>query len=244
MEMLLLCALAPKKVHYNPPPAVFWAVWLGILALVILVAYAAARERRKRREGFEQVAMEVGFLFTEKPDDALAEHLAQIKIASARPDFRPRFSHVLQGNAGGGEVIIGDRTVGAGKSQSTTTVFAFKFATPFPPFMLVPENLLWHIAEKLGYSDIDIDGAPDFSRRFFLHGQDEAAVRALFKPEVTQAFEQLDAKTQWYVSGSGQWLVFSRPGRRIRPQQIRELMQTAEPIVSAFRRAQGGSVFG
>jgi hypothetical protein len=241
---MLLCALAVRTTHYNPPPAFFWKIGLGILALVILVVYAAVREKRKRREGFEQVAMEMGYLFLEKPDDALAEHLAQIRIASPRPDFRARFSNVLQGTAGGGEVIIGDRTVGSGKSQSTTTVFAFKFAAPFPPFMLVPESVLWHIAEKLGYSDIDIDGAPDFSRRFFLHGKDQDAVRALFKPEVTQAFEQLDAKTHWHISGSGQWLVFSPPGRRIRPQQVRELVQTAEPIVSAFRRAQGGSVFG
>ena len=86
-----------------------------------------------------------------------------------------------------------------------------------------------HRAEKLGYADIDIDGAPDFSRRFFLHGQDQAAVRALFKPEVTQAFEQLDAKTQWSVSGSGQWLVFSPARLRIGP--------SADPGVGANRGA-------
>ena len=32
----LLCALAPQKIRYNPPPTVFWAMWLGILALLVI----------------------------------------------------------------------------------------------------------------------------------------------------------------------------------------------------------------
>ena len=89
-----------------------------------------------------------------------------------------------------------------------------------------------------------IDGAPDFSRRFFLHGKDEAAVRALFKPEITQVFEQLDPKNNFYINSSGSWLVLTRQGRPIQPEQYREILQQAEPIASAFRRTQSSGVFG
>ncbi|MBZ5629776.1 MAG: hypothetical protein LAO06_13015 [Acidobacteriia bacterium] len=242
-KTLLLSVLAPQKLHSTIPPSWFWAIWLGFLGLVVLMLYAKAREARKRREELEQFGMERGLLFSEKPDDALAEKLAPIQLAMARLDYRPRYRNILQGSAGGGEVIVADRTVGSGKSQSTSTVIAFKFATPFPSFMLCPENALWRLADKVGYSDIDFEGAPDFSRRFFLHGRDPAAVRALFKPEVTQAFEQLDSKSNCYVSGSGPWLVVYRSGRLIPVQELRDFLQQAESLANAFRRTQSDGVF-
>ena len=240
-KMLLLSMLAPQKIHFDFPPWLFWAMWLGFLGLVFLMLNAKARELRKRREGLEQFGMERGLLFTEKPDDTLAEKLAPIQMGKL--EQRPRYRNILQGSGGGGEVIIADRTVGSGKSQSTSTVVAFKFAAPFPSFMLCPENLLWRLADKVGYSDIDFEGAPDFSRRFFLHGQDPEAVRALFKPEVTQAFEQLDSKSNCHVSGSGLWLVVYRPTGLIPVPELRDFLQQAESVANAFRRTQSSGVF-
>jgi hypothetical protein len=109
--------------------------------------------------------------------------------------------------------------------------------------MLCPENTLWHIAEKFGYKDIDIEGAPEFSRRFFLHGDNETAVRALFKPEVTQVFEQIDGGKYFVVSAWGEWLVVHR-GRLIPVPELRDFLQRAELMANAFRRARTSSVFG
>ncbi|MBZ5567321.1 MAG: hypothetical protein LAN64_05655 [Acidobacteriia bacterium] len=240
-KMLLLLVLAPQKLRSTIPPSWFWAIWLGFLGLIALMLCVKAREVRKRREELEQFGMERGLLFSEKPDDALAEKLALIRMA--RMESRPRYRNILQGSAGGGEAIVADRTVGSGKSQSTSTVVAFQLATPFPSFMLCPENALLRLADKVGYSDIDFEDAPDFSRRFFLHGQDPAAVRALFKPEVRQAFEQLDPKGNLYVSGSGPWLVVYRSGRLIPAQELRDFLQQAESVANAFRRTQSSGVF-
>jgi hypothetical protein len=242
-RMRMLPAWAPAPLKMNLTPTGFLTIWLGALALLLAIVWAAAREKRKRREALEQLGMETGFLFSAKPDEMLQEKLAEISTPGPQPGRRSRFSNVLQGTAAGVEAMIADRTVGAGKSQQTSTVAAFNLATPLPEFMLVPENLLWRVAEKFGYSDIDIDGAPDFSRRFFLHGKDEAALRALFKPVVTEAFEQLDAKANLYVSGSGQWLVVYRPGRTIPAAEIREFLQKAETVASAIRKAQPSGIF-
>jgi hypothetical protein len=242
--MLLACALAPQKIRFNSPPWLFWAIWLGLLGLVVLTLYAKSRETKKRREGLQQFGMESGFLYSEKPDDALAAHLAEIHFNVAQLEYKPRYGNVLQGSAGGGNAVIADRTVGSGKNQSTTTIVAFNMKEALPSFMVCEETLLWRLADKVGYSDIDIDGAPDFSKRFFLHGKDEAAVRALFKPEVTQAFEQLDTKVHFSVSGSGPWLVVYRPGRLIPVQELRNFLQPAESLANAFRRARSTSAFG
>jgi hypothetical protein len=244
MEMLLLFARTPQKIHSNIPPWLFWAIWLGFLGLFVLMLYAKSRAARKRREAFEQFAMESGFAFSEKPDEMTESELREIRVASVQMDRRPaRYTNVLRGSAGGGEAIIADRTVGQGKGQSTSTIVAFKFDSPVPPFMLCPENVLWHIAEKFGYKDIDIDGAPEFSRRFFLHGDNETAVRALFKPEVTQVLEQMDTKKYFVVSAWGEWLVVYRSGRLLPVQELRDFLGQAELIANAFRRARSSSVF-
>ena len=244
MGTLLLFALAQRRIHNNPPPTFFWAIWIGILALVALGVYAAARQRRKRREAMEQFAMESGFAFSQTPDEMTESELREIRVAGVQLDRRPaRYTNVLRGSAGGGEAIIADRTVGQGKGQSLSTIVAFKFGSPIPPFMLCPENVLWHIAEKFGYKDIDIDGAPEFSRRFFLHGDNETAVRALFKPEVTQVFEQMETKKYFVVSAWGEWLVVYRSGMFLPVSELRDFLSRAELIAHAFRRAQSSGAF-
>lgn len=243
MGMLPLFARAPQPIHFAISKSLFWAIWLGFLGLIVLMLYAKSREVRKRREGFEQFAMETGFAFSEKADEATESELRELRVASVQVDRRPaRYANVLRGAAGGGEAIIADRTVGQGKGQSISTIVAFKFGSPIPPFMLCPENVLWQIAEKFGYKDIDIDGAPEFSRRFFLHGDNETAVRALFKPEITQVLEQMDTKKYFVVSAWGEWLVVHR-GRLLPVQELRDFLGRAELIANAFRRARTNSVF-
>ena len=244
METLLAFGLAPQKIHFNIPPWLFWAMWLGILALFVLMLYAKSRETRKRQEALERLGMEIGFSYSEKAPDVLAAELSQIHFNIPQVEYQPRYTNVLEGSAGGGDAVVADRTVGSGKNQSTSTVFAFNLKTPLPRFTLSPESIVWRVAEKLGYSDIDIDGAPDFSRRFFLHGEDKDAVRALFKPEVTQVFEALDPKTNLYVSASGPWLVVYRPGRLIAADKVREFLRQSELLANAFRRSRSSSVFG
>jgi hypothetical protein len=243
MMTLLACALAPRQIHFNIPPWLFWTIFLGILGLFVLMLWAKARELRQRREDLEQFGMEMGFTFCEKPDEALAQKLAQIRLSGARMDFPSKCSNVLQGRAGGGEVVIADRSSSSDDSSSTATIAAFNFETALPGFSLFPENRVWRVLEKVGYTDIRLEGAPEFSRRFFLHGENEAEVRALFKPAVTQAFEALDPKTHLFVSASGPWLVFYRPTGVVPVNKLRELLQQVEPLANAFRTARSSSVF-
>jgi hypothetical protein len=228
---------------HNEPPAEILFIFVAVAAGIAALVYFTLRAQRQRREALAQAAMEMGFIYSAEPDPALAAELAQIHVADVGQESHPRFANVLQGTAAGCELIMVDRTIGSGKSSSTATVAAFKFAAAFPTFMLCPENVLWRVADKLGYHDIDLESAPEFSRRYFLHGDDDAAVRALFQPDVVRTFEQLDAQAYMYVCGSGHWLVVYRPGVQIAPDKLREFLQPAEAVVAAFRRAQPSGVF-
>ncbi len=250
MTLWVALALAPQPIKWTMSKSLFWTIWIGILALFVLMLWAKSRQIGKRRAAMEQLGMEIGFSFFAQPDEGLYKRLADIqdpimKKASGlqvRMSAGSSYKNILLGRAGGGEAVILDRISGSGENSNTATVIAFNFETPLPSFAVYPETGLFRMIEKLGFTDIDIDSAPDFSKRFFLHGKDEAEVRALFKAEVTQAFEALDPKARLYITASGPWLVVSR-GRVVEVEKLRELLQQAEPLANAIRRARPVGVF-
>jgi hypothetical protein len=208
---------------------------------MIAVVYAAFREGRQRREALERLALELGFEFIAKPDAALAAELASIKVQQQLSFAPASFNNILRGSYGGGPFVISDLTIGSGKNRSCMTVASFKFPADFPRFVLCPETLIWKLADKLGYKDLDFDEAPEFSRRVFLHADDEAAARALFKRDLTSAFET-NIAPGLFVCSSGPWLTVYHPNKTLSAEQVRELKQQAETVAEAFRRVKAAGV--
>ncbi|MFB3814680.1 MAG: hypothetical protein ACE14L_11270 [Terriglobales bacterium] len=212
---------------------------MAVAIAVIVLAIVAFRSERRRRQQLAQLATEMGFTYSELPETDLAHELPRVPLAGLQVDADPEFRNVMRGSAAGCEVIIADRVitrgVGRSRGRSVSTVAAFKLAADFPPFILAPENFVWRAVEKLaGMADIDIEGAPEFSRRFFLHGQDETAVRAVFTPAVVQACEQLDGKSGLCVIAAGRWLLVSRPGDQVAAVKVRDFLEQAIPFVQVF----------
>ena len=236
---MLIAIWARQTAHFNLPPAMFWLIWAGMLGFFVLLVWAAARARRQRREALEQFALESGFSFSPEADAAIAEELAPIQANVGMAAMGPaRYANILRGSRGGRAVVIADRSVGQGKSQSTTTVIATKFEAALPPFNLCTENFVMHIVEKFGYKDIDFESAPEFSRRYFLHSEKPDEVRALFTTDVTAAFEQLPQDAFLCVQGGGNWLTVYRGARLAPPAQLRELVDMAGNIADALHRGQ------
>ena len=225
-------------VHFNLPPTFFWLIWGGILALFVLMVWAAARARQKRREALEQFGLESGFSFSAEADATIAEELAPVQLSLAGMAGRVGYRNILRGSRGGRQVVIADRVSGQGKSQTVTTLVATKFETPLPSFYLCAENFLLHIVEKLGYRDIDLEYAPEFSKRFFLHSDQPDEVKALFTTDVTSVFEQLPPNSALCVQSGGQWVAVYRASRLASPEQLREMVDSAAGIADALHRGQ------
>lgn len=236
--MLLALWTRNPGAHSDLPPTVVWLIVAGFIAFFVLIFWAAARAKRKRREGLEQFALESGFSFSAEADPSIAQELAPLNMTVATVSPRVRYENVLRGSRGGREVVIVDRIAGQGKSQSMNQLVATKFETPLPPFYVCAENFLFHILEKFGYSDIDLESAPEFSRRFFLHSDKPEEVRPIFTPDVTLVFEQLPQDSALCVQSGGRWLAVYRLNRPTSPAQLRDLVGTAEKIADALHRGQ------
>jgi hypothetical protein len=91
----------------------------------------------------------------------------------------------------------------------------------WPDLTMMPDNFALKITKALGMKDIDISDAPLFSKRYFLHGREEAAIRGLFRQEVTNAFMQ---RNNWCVEAHRNVIVFWIKDTCITPNEIRSFL--------------------
>ncbi|UCG15253.1 MAG: hypothetical protein JSV19_08135, partial [Phycisphaerales bacterium] len=167
-------------------------VALVAVAVVFLVVHVGSEKRR--RESLEQVAAELGMTFEADGAHLLGGALASLHLF--KQGRRRKAANVLHGRFNKFDVDVFDYryTVGGGRSSSTLrqTVACFHLADrQLPGFEVRPENIFHKIGSVFGYADIDLDEHPEFSSRYLVRGQDEAAIRELFTWQVVEFFERL-----------------------------------------------------
>lgn len=102
-----------------------------------------------------------------------------------------------------------------------------------PQFVLSPEGPLHGLLSKLtGFSDIDFEDSPEFSKSYFLHGWSEKPVRVLFTPKLRKWFA---TRLGWGVHGKGNMIAIYRAGKTFRPTEIDEFVKDCMRILKLFR---------
>lgn len=75
------------------------------------------------------------------------------------------------------------------KQNIKATMLHIALDISIPEFTLDKEGIFEYIIHFAGFSDIDIAGHPDFSKRFYLSGKDEQKIKAFFTDELILFFE-------------------------------------------------------
>lgn len=220
------------------PPASVWGIWFGVVAALALIGSISILRKKRRREALEQFGLEIGFSLSSQIERATKDELQPLQTSLGDFDFNPTYENLLRGTRDGRELVVTDRTEGLGRSRSTATVVGVRFIPPLPPFSLGSEGVLHRALNELGYKNIDLDSAPEFSRRFFLHSDEPHAVRELFTRDVIAAFEHLPREDGLHVLSNGQWMAVYRPGRVIPINELRGMIEIAVTLGSALHRAQ------
>ena len=101
-----------------------------------------------------------------------------------------------------------------------------------PDFALRPERTIDRLIPLIGHGDIDFEGFPSFSHRYFLRGTDEAAVRALFTPQRLAAFESVEPCA---VAGAGTRLIYFEPDHLVWPVALDAFLVRASRIFDLLR---------
>lgn len=125
-------------------------------------------------------------------------------------------------------------TTGGGKSRTrhSQTVAAFELpGGALPLFELFPERFYHAFAEGLGYKDIDFDGQQAFNESYRLLGQDEAAVRRAFKPNIVARLGELPG---WTLEGAGATLLVYRPDATVPASELAAFLETGRALAGLF----------
>jgi hypothetical protein len=209
-------------------------VLVGVAVIVAVALYINYLVEKKRTEGMQRVAEELGFEFSPKGDGPLMTELSLFNLFSQ--GHSRRLYNLMRGEANNLEVDIFDYTyvTGSGKSSHTwsQTLVCFGIRnTSLPSFSLRPETFWDKIGTWFGYQNINFDTHPGFSDKYLLRGRDEDAVRALFHDDVLAFFERQHGLS---VEGHGHRLLFYRQSKRVDPDNIRGFLEEGFKVLALF----------
>lgn len=103
------------------------------------------------------------------------------------------------------------------------------------PVVIRPERLVDKVAALAGYDDIDFDGLPEFSRKFYVNGPDRAFARRLVTPELARF---LLGNVRCAVDFCGPWLMLYT-GARIPVSRVTSLIELAGRLAELASRNAG-----
>ena len=222
-----------RSSNFNWPLLFFGLVFGG--GICAIVSY---RDRERLRK-IEEQARSLGWTFRRQPTSA--DNNLPVGCYLAETGRDPAVSNVLEvARTDELNFILFDfkYTVGYGKSQRTSHQTIARVRSPLlklPSFLLFPETIFSKIAKVFGQTDVNFPDSPEFSDRYILRGQDEAALHAIFSPALRQALEPLEHLT---IEGADDVLFIFRVERRIKAEELVARIEEDKKILALFFEAQ------
>jgi len=206
----------------------------GVILLIAGGAWYSHVAAKKRKEAFVEVAESMGLVSSPEGDAELLNRFSNFKLFNQ--GRARKMKNVVQGDSGEVKIAIFDYqyTTGSGKQARThqqSVVSLQSNNLRSPDFTMRPEGMLDRIGGALGFQDIDFDSHPLFSNMFVLKSSNEQAVREFFSPALLEFFE---GKKGISVEAQTGALFFYRPGKRIRPDEVKDYLTQAYEVYGAI----------
>ncbi len=201
-----------------------------VITLVIGGVIWSHFAEKKRREQLAEAATEMGLSFFPDGNSDLLMQLQSFKLFNRGRAKKMR--NLIQGDSGEVKIAIFDYqfTTGSGKNSHTHRMSLAVLQSnqlKCPDFTMRPEGMFDKIGSAMGYQDIDFETHPEYSKLFVLQSSDEDAVRNFFKPSLLEFFE---AKKGVSVEAQPGMMFFQRPGRRVKAEQLKDLLGEAYEV--------------
>ncbi len=107
------------------------------------------------------------------------------------------------------------------RTSVRTTILTIELKKEIPKFTLDKEGLLGFVYKFAGFKDVLIPGHPDFSKRFFLLGEDVERIRSFFTDELVLFFE---SNPYYHIECNGNTLLLMRKERLASIKEIKALL--------------------
>jgi hypothetical protein len=209
-------------------------IFAAVAAVEIIVLITADKRRRRAlaeagpSQGFQPIP---------------AGNPPQIALVPILEHKYHTWGQVLQGSRGSFEVLLFDYSYSVGKSGSNQTVVAFRdAAAAFPKFQLRSNRFLasagWG-AYQVNRVKFDDDAA--FNKSYLLTGPDPQTLSSFFIPALRNFLVTVPDHA-WTIEGCGNWLVFYRHGKKVKPAGLFEFAESAGQIAEGIFGLTRGSL--
>ncbi|MDH7446300.1 SulP family inorganic anion transporter [Aquimarina sp. 2201CG14-23] len=102
-----------------------------------------------------------------------------------------------------------------------TTILTIDLQKEIPKFTLDREGLIEYVYKIAGFKDILIESHPDFSKRFYLFGENEENIKLFFTNQLVLFFE---SNPYYHIESNGQTLLLMRKERVASVKEIKALL--------------------
>jgi hypothetical protein len=140
-------------------------------------------------------------------------------------------------------IIVADVTLaeGARQEQSETKItlaLVSETGLKFPDFALEPEGLWTKLSELGGSKDIDFSDHPEFSKKYFLRGENEVAIREFYSAEILNFLEN---REEIHIESHRGKLLFYKKRALLDVDDIPFLEKYAEDFLAVAQRSTPGA---
>ena len=118
------------------------------------------------------------------------------------------------------------------KEDLKSTFLQIRAPYKMPVFVLDKENLMSSFYGLSGLQDIDFKEHPDFSKRFFLSGEDKKGIRSFFTDDLIFFFE---SHPLYYIESKGDSLLIRGKERLASIQEIKQMLAFAEQLIRLLK---------
>ncbi len=118
------------------------------------------------------------------------------------------------------------------KKDVRATMLTIDIATPMPSFTIDKEGFLEKFYGLAGYRDISIPGQIDFSKRFYLFGENEYDIRNFFTSELIHF---LESNPYYHIESNGTQLLIFNKERTASIKEIKALLDYGKRLQQVIR---------
>jgi hypothetical protein len=207
-----------------------FAITLGILVLgIILEMVILITADKRRRRALAEAGPSQGF---QPIPPGSAPTIALVPVLEHK---HHTWGQVLQGARGTQEVLLFDYSYSVGKDGCNQTLAAFRSATAsFPKFQLRSNHFLtsagWGAYQG---NRVKFDLDPQFNKSYLLTGPDTQTLSSFFQPDLRHFLVSMPDHS-WTIEGYGNWLVFYRHGKKVKPAALFEFVQSAGQVADGI----------
>lgn len=211
---------------------------IGLLSVGAVILLVVIIRDKLRTRSLRSVATSFGFTFVKAVDVSALPRVNDLLFFSEGENSIV-ISNMMYGRIDGVDVILFDcehRSHNSAKKSppAKTTVALFQDdSLQFPSFQLIPKNFVLRIASSLGVQGIDLNDAQLFSKHYLLMGENEVAVRGLFRREV---IEFIAARRKWRVESKKDVVLFSQQAVLVSPRKLQAFLEEACSLFNIMKR--------